>query len=328
MFKTRFFAVMFLMLVFVFACNTGEDSVDNEKVTSIDTSMATDAPSIDEAYPLTLTDLLGRQITINEEPTRIIGISPTAMEMLYKVGGKAVGRDSGSKWEPSVEALPSVGGAYNPNIEAIVELAPDLIVIEALTQGHMADMLASTRAPIVAVRAASVKDVKDSLILLGKAIDKEDKAQEVAAEMQDRINVAVTGFDESRNLLILISDADRNLYAALPNSYAGAIVEALNLSNVASDLSESGPYPGYALFSSEQAIKTNPDVILTISPAPEPAPRLSTMLPRIPGYAGLDAVANGRVSEVSVDLFLQAPGPRIVDAIEELAMIIGDMEFE
>ena len=52
------------------------------------------------------------------------------------------------------------------------------------------------------------------------------------------------------------------------------------------------------------------------------------MLPRIPGYAGLDAVANGRVSEVSVDLFLQAPGPRIVDAIEELAMIIGDMEFE
>ena len=256
MFKTRFFAVMFLMLVFVFACNTGEDSVDNEKVTSIDTSMATDAPSIDEAYPLTLTDLLGRQITINEEPTRIIGISPTAMEMLYKVGGKAVGRDSGSKWEPSVEALPSVGGAYNPNIEAIVQLAPDLIVIEALTQGHMADMLASTRAPIVAVRAASVKDVKDSLILLGKAIDKEDKAQEVAAEMQDRINVAVTGFDESRNLLILISDADRNLYAALPNSYAGAIVEALNLSNVASDLSESGPYPGYALFSSEQAIKT------------------------------------------------------------------------
>ena len=102
----------------------------------------------------------------------------------------------------------------------------------------------------------------------------------------------------------------------------------MNLSNVASDLSESGPYPGYALFSSEQAIKTNPDVILTISPAPEPAPRLSAMLPRIPGYAGLDAVANGRVSEVSVDLFLQAPGPRIVDAIEELAMIIGDMELE
>ena len=180
MFKTRFFAVMFLMLVFVFACNTGEDSVDNEKATSIDTSMATDAPSVDEAYPLTLTDLLGRQITVNEEPKRIIGISPTAMEMLYKVGGKAVGRDSGSKWETSIEALPSVGGAYNPNIEAIVELTPDLIVIEALTQGHMADMLASTRAPIVAVRAASVKDVKDSLILLGKAIDKEDKAEEVA----------------------------------------------------------------------------------------------------------------------------------------------------
>ena len=102
----------------------------------------------------------------------------------------------------------------------------------------------------------------------------------------------------------------------------------MTLDNVAANLSESGPYPGYALFSSEQAIASNPEIILTISPAPAPAPKLSTTLPMVPGYAGLDAVIGGRVSEVSVDLFLQAPGPRIVDAVEELNRIIAEATFE
>ena len=341
-FKNSFLLIISLMFLFVVACNSGNETVES----TTDTVMATMEPStvvesdtkeeINEVedqnvkphYPLVVTDMLGREVELKEEPKQIIGISPTAMEMLYAIGGQAVGRDNGSKWNSSVEALPSVGGAYNPNIEAIVELGPSLIIIEALTQGHMVDRLASIGVPILAVRAASVKDVKNGLVLLGKAINKGDRAKESAEDMDYRIETAVSGVNESRSLFVLISDADRNLYAALPNSYAGAILDAMNLSNVASEFSESGPYPGYSLFSSEQAIASNPDVILTISPAPEPAPKLSTMLPRIPGYSELKAVTNSRVSEVSVDLFLQVPGPRIVDAIEELSTIIGEMKFE
>ena len=280
------------------------------------------------AYPITVTDMMGREVEIKSEPTKIVGISPTAMEMLYRVGGKAVGRDNSSTWNPVVEALPSVGGAYSPSMEAIIGLQPDLILIEALTQGHLTDMLASVGAPIVAVRATSVDDVNHGLTLLGKVINKEDKARIASNDIEKRIESAVSSLEKSRSVLILISDADRNLYAALPNSYAGAIAETLTLDNVAADLSASGPYPGYALFSSEQAIASNPEIILTISPAPAPAPKLSTMLPMVPGYAGLDAVIGGRVSEVSVDLFLQAPGPRIANAVEELNRIIAEATFE
>ena len=280
------------------------------------------------SYPVTVTDMMGREVEIKSEPTNIVGISPTAMEMLYRVGGEAVGRDNSSTWNPVVEALPSVGGAYSPSMEAIIGLQPDLIIIEALTQGHLVDMLAGVGAPIVAVRATSVDDVTHGLTLLGKVINKEDKARIASNDIEKRIESAVSSLEKSRSVLILTSDADRNIYAALPNSYAGAIAGILTLDNVAANLSESGPYPGYALFSSEQAIASNPEIILTISPAPAPAPKLSTTLPMVPGYAGLDAVIGGRVSEVSVDLFLQAPGPRIVDAVEELNRIIAEATFE
>ena len=121
-----------------------------------------------------------------------------------------------------------------------------------------------------------------------------------------------------------ISDADRNLYAAKPESYPGAIADILNLTNVAAGLADSGPFPGFTLFSPEQALTANPDIILAISPAPEPAPRLSSVLPLVPGYGDLSAVTEGRLGELSPDLFLQAPGPRIVDAVEELAAFLEE----
>ena len=98
----------------------------------------------------------------------------------------------------------------------------------------------------------------------------------------------------------------------------------LNLTNLAAGLPESGPYPGFALFSPEQALTANPDVVLAISPAPPPAPSLSEILPRVPGFSAMEAVKVGRVKELDPVLFLQAQGPRIADAVEELARLVRE----
>ena len=52
---------------------------------------ATPEPS---AYPLTVTDMLGREVVIEAKPVVVVAISPTAVEYVYAVGGEIVGRSS------------------------------------------------------------------------------------------------------------------------------------------------------------------------------------------------------------------------------------------
>ena len=124
--------------------------------------------------------------------------------------------------------------------------------------------------------------------------------------------------DTPTSILILIGDRDRNLYAARPESYTGLIASTLGLDNKAAGLPDSAPYPGFALMSTESLYKANPDMIVTITPAPEPAPRLSSTITQIPPFAALRAIQTRSIFEADVALFLQAPGPRLVEAVEAL----------
>jgi len=289
------------------------------------TSTPTPTISAQTSYPVVVTDLLGRSVQISQLPTHIVTTHPTATETLYKVGGTAVGRDSGSKYPPEVGNVTPVGSAYNINTEAIAGLNPDLIIIEALTQESAISSLEKIGVPIIAVRAASVADIDQSLTLLGKVVDRNKAAAQAVANINDRIATAQGNSTGGKSVLIFIVDQNRMVNAAKPESYAGAIAALLNLSNLAKGLPDNGYFDGYTLFTSEQALTSNPDVVFAISPAPAPAPRLSTLLPQMPGFKEMNAVKAGRVVELDPVLFLQAQGPRIADAVEEMLRLMNEV---
>lgn len=273
-------------------------------------------------YPLTVTDSLGRTVQFNQIPERIVTTHPTATEILCCAGGLPVGCDTTSKYPPEVEGLPTVGSAFYLSVEAIPGLQPDLIIIEALTQARYLSALAPLGVPVVAVRAACLDDIVDSLTMVGQIIDKNEEAAASIAAIRDRIEAAQGAYTSDKSILILIADDDKNIYAARGDSYPGTIAGFLGLDNLGADLPESGPYAGFALLG-EQLIGMNPDVILTITPAPEPARRLSILLVNLPVYGDKEAVKEGRVVELDSSLFLMAQGPRIALAVEELLEIMN-----
>ena len=158
--------------------------------------------------------------------------------------------------------------------------------------------------------------LSSNILNIGKVIGKESEAIDKIKDIDNRLSEI--GSEDGRTVLLLISDQDRNLYAARPESYTGLIAQTIGMVNKAAGLPDAGPYPGFALMSPESILEANPDVIITISPAPAPAPRLSETIALIPPFAALKAIQTGSIIEGDVALFLQAPGPRIVEAVEFL----------
>jgi len=269
--------------------------------------------------PGPLTDFMGRRVQLPPTPERVAAISPTTIELLYLVGGKSIVRTEGATYPPEAAELPSIGPSYSPSLERLASHNPDLILADSVLQRGLVQRLETLGVPVVMVGIERVEDVPRALRLVGQAIGRRDAGEEAATSLERELEPLRGSLAGKRlRVLAVIADAQGNIYAARSDAYVGSIVQFLGAQNVAAELPQTGPFPGFSQISAETASNLDPDVVLTITPAPPPAPRLSQLLSRLPGFGGLRAVRSGRVVELDPVLFLQAPGPRVVEAAKQL----------
>ena len=85
----------------------------------------------DGSGSVTVVDGVGRSVSLDAPPQRIISLVPSTTETLAALGAgpRLVGRTRYCVHpQPWVEGIPSVGGTKNPDLEAIVGLGPDLLL--------------------------------------------------------------------------------------------------------------------------------------------------------------------------------------------------------
>jgi iron complex transport system substrate-binding protein len=315
--------IALLLSASVFAISCGGDDTTSSTPAAQPTAGATVAKA---AYPVQVTDLLGRAVEIKAKPKAIVALSPSATEFVYAAGGTIIGRTTSVNFPEAAKAATDVGTAYQPNKEKIVALNPDLIVADSTIGGDpaMRKLIEGIGLPVVFAGADSYQKVLDSLTLMGKVLDSADTTKLKIAEIEKALADARTALGTTKvSALALISDRDRTLYAAKPSSYAGDILVKLGLTNPAATQPDAGPFPGYTTVAPEKLVEFNPDFLFTITPAPAPAPRLSTLIPQIPPFKGLKAVTTpNHVVEAEAQLFLEAPGPRVVLAFKAIVAAV------
>lgn len=309
------------------ACGGGAEPPAPTQATPAAKAAATRTPSPAPSgpYPVTVTDMLARQVTITSRPQRIVAISPTAVELIYAVGGTVVGRSATAVFPAEAQAAPDVGSAYQPNTEAILALRPDLVVADSVihAQPQLQSAITKLTVPVVFAGAGSYEQVLTAVNLLGKVLDRQERAGATVRDIEAALAQAKTALGTRKvSAVVLIADRDQTLYAAKATSYAGDILARVGLTNPAASEPDSGPFPGYTAVAPEKLLRYNPDFVLTVTPAPAPAPRLSTLVPQIPPFRGLAAVQANRVIELDLAVFLQAPGPRVAEALRALAKLV------
>lgn len=111
---------------------------------------------------LRLTDDMGRSLTLARPPRRIVSLVPSETESLFALGlgDRVVGRTKYCE-EPAgeVDAIPVVGGTKDVDPEAVLDLAPDLILANQEENARPPlERLADARAPLFVAFPRRVAD--------------------------------------------------------------------------------------------------------------------------------------------------------------------------
>lgn len=127
----------------------------------------------------TFTDQLGKEISINYPPKRIISIVPSQTELLFELGLKdeVVGI---TKFcihpEAHFKLKPKVGGTKKLNIELIRSLKPDLIIGNKEENTFEEIELLSKEFPVWMSDIYNLEDATNTITQIGELVDRQPEA--------------------------------------------------------------------------------------------------------------------------------------------------------
>lgn len=308
---------LLLMSIFIIAgCGSSGDQVPQNNATSSDSVVE----GAGGDYPVTLVDSLGREVTITEEPDKVISLSPAITEILFAIGAedKIAGVTDYCEYPPEALEKNKVGGFEDPNMELIIELEPDIIFVAAGIQEELVQQFDKLGIEVVVLDAEKVKDVLNNIELAGIAVGNTEEAQQLVADLEARINaVQEKVVQASHQPTVFFEVWDDPLMTAGPGSFIDDLISMAGGQNVAYDAVKR-----YAEFSIEVLLERDPDVYLIQDHAHQPEDVMAR-----PGFQGLTAVQNGRVAAVKDD-WVTLPGPRIVDGLEAIARVLHPDLFD
>ena len=278
-------------------------------------------PAARADFPRTITDALGRAVTIPRKPTRIVSIFASNTEMLAAIGvrDRIVGIEAYTRFPPGIERLPKIGGRLGFSVEAIARVSPDLVVMTPARQAvsTLLKPMQTIGVPVVVLMHRDIEQVFGNIRLLGIATGEDGKAEELIRQSRERIadvRRRLEGRLPRRVYLEVNAVARGGFMTVRPGSYTADALRLAGGDNVF------GTTPGQQI-GGEAVLAADPDAILLASRGVKPAD-----LVRRVGWERLNAVRSGAVHAVPRTLLL-IPGPRIVDGVEALAKILHPEAF-
>ena len=266
-------------------------------------------------FPLTVTDDLGRSVTFDASPERIVSLAPNHSESVCALGAceRLVGVDRHSDYPARLAGVRSLGDAFAPDIEGIVALQPDLVLVDEYSSVHLA--LEPLGIAVYAGTPQTYDETLAYLTLLGSILGADDMAADVVADIEATVASVVERLEGAERPTVFF-ELDPTPYSAGPGSFIGVILATAGGENVVT--AAMGDFPQV---DPEFVVLADPDVIvLSDAPFGESA---ATVAAR-PGWGNLTAVRDDRVIELSVDEvnLVSRAGPRIAQAVELLARLL------
>jgi len=279
--------------------------------------LATCTPVV-PALPGSIVDDLGRSVSIEKMPQRIISLAPSNTEILFALGlgDKVVGVTEQCNYPPEALEKEKVGGYSTPDIEKIIALQPDLILASSIHEKEIIPGLMEQGLTVFALKPENLDGILADIRVVGEITGREKEASGLVAQMEGRIKAVVdkTQKLEERPKVFYIT-----WHEPVWSVGSGTIIHELIMKaggeNIFQDIT------GHKVVDLEMIIARDPGVIIACTGHGDAEGKPFGWARSESRLGVIEARRNDRVYQVNADLVSRA-GPRIVDALEWFAYFI------
>ncbi|OBR66901.1 ABC transporter substrate-binding protein [Paenibacillus oryzae] len=319
--KSAMAVMLVLMLALIAACGgkaevspSPSPSSAVEQTASAEPTATPEAPAAAQTeYPLTITDETGTELTFEKAPGAVVTLVPSETETIFAIGGGStvVGVDQWSNYPEEANSIAKIGD-MKTNIEAVAALNPELILANSSMNGDAITQLRELGYAVYATNPKTYDAVVAKVEELGKIMNLQEKAGEVAKHMTDvkqQVTDAVKGA-EAKKVFLEFSPG----YTVGSGEFLDELITLAGGVNIASSVA------GWHEVNAEEVITQNPEIIIYPDFGEEKSSILTAIESR-PGWETIDAVKNKNMHMVTNDPLVRV-GPRLADGLLEVAKVI------
>jgi len=265
----------------------------------------------------TYLDDLGRSVTIDEHPQRIVSLAPNITETLFALGleRQIVGVTLFSTYPAGAREKPRVGSFVNLSLERIVALSPDLVVGTA--NGTRKETVLQLERMGIATYVIHPREFEDIFVMienLGEITGRVDAADRLVDGLRrrvDRVHALTKEMDRPRVFLQL---GIAPLVSVGKDTIHSRLIVLAGGVNVFGDVEIA--YPRVSI---EKVMTKKPDIIIIT--AMRRGGEFARERKKWKQWTDIPAVRNGRIHVIDSDV-ADRFSPRIVDGLEALTGII------
>lgn len=255
-----------------------------------------------------ITDDLGRAVRIPEKIERAVSLAPNLTENIFAVGAgnRLVGVTTFCNFPEEAKKIQKIGDTMNPNMETIIALKPQIVFVSTASQiENFTKQLESQNIAVFVTNPTNLDGVLKNLRELGDIFGTEGQTAELLNNLQLRIIELDENVKNKPKVKTFVQISKEPLFTIGKDSFLTEMIEHAGGISVTKTVETA-----YPKLSKETALALNPDAIILSESEDNKEPN--------DVFKNSNAIKNGKVFKINADL-LSRPGPRIIDALEQIA---------
>ena len=304
-----------ILAVFLLAACGGTATDDKPKT---DATPKTDVVE-ETTFPLTLTDAIGNEVTLETAPKTIVSMIASNTEILFELGLNDEIVAVGDYDDYPAEALEKekIGG-QEFNVEAIVAKDPDIVFGHESAYGTGEDGYEQIRdagIPVFIVKeATNFDETYETIATIGEATDKVEEADKIITDMKEKVAevLAKTDTVKDKKTVFVETSPAPEIYTPGKNTFMQEMLDMVGAENIAAD------EEGWFMMDPEEILNRNPEVIIVMYDYIETA--VEDVYAR-DGFDAITAIKEKEVIQVDENITSRT-GPRLAEGLEAIAKAI------